>query len=65
MTPIENRLRSLGGGGTYEGDFVREYILPVLYPAGLTRPTQIALGAVVVIVNAAVYGWWLHRRRTP
>ena len=65
LTPIENHLRSLGGGGTYQGDFVREYILPVLYPAGLTRATQIALGVLVVAVNAAVYGWWLYRRRTP
>ena len=65
LTPVENYLRSLGGAGTYQGDFVREYLLPVLYPAGLTRPTQVALGVFVVAVNAVVYGWWLYRRRTP
>lgn len=65
LTPLENRLRALGGGVTYPGDFVGEYLLPVLYPAGLTRPVQVALGVFVVALNAAVYGWWLYRGRTP
>ena len=62
LTPLENRLRALGGGGAYSGDFVGEYVLPLLYPAGLTRPVQIALGALVLLLNAAIYGWLLRRR---
>ena len=63
LTPLENRLRALGGGGAYSGDFVGEYVLPLLYPAGLTRPVQIALGTLVLLLNAAIYGWLLRRRR--
>lgn len=62
LTPLENRLRELGGGAGYRGDFVARYLLPVLYPEGLTREAQIALGTLVVGVNVAAYavGW---RRR--
>lgn len=63
LTPLENRFRVLGGLPAYEGDFVGRYLLPVLYPAGLTRETQWLLAAVVLAVNAAVYGRLLWRRR--
>ena len=64
LTPLENHLRDLAGGNGYEGGFVEHYIVPVLYPAALTRSTQFVLGAVVVVVNAAVYGTVWRRRRT-
>lgn len=63
LTPLENRFRVLGGLTAYEGDFVGRYLLPVLYPAGLTRETQWLLAVVVLAVNAAVYGRLLLRRR--
>jgi len=64
LTPLENRLRNLGGEAAYERDFVEQYLMPVLYPAGLTAEIQILLGALVVLVNAAIYGllWRRHRR---
>ena len=36
---------------------------PVLYPAGLTREVQLALGILVIVLNAVVYALVLHRRR--
>ncbi len=63
LTPLENRLRSLGGDATYEQDFVEQYLLPVLYPSGLTADVQILLGTLVVLVNAALYGLLWHRHR--
>ena len=64
LTPLENQLRNLGGEAAYERDFVEQYLMPVLYPAGLTAEIQILLGALVVLVNAAIYGllWRRHRR---
>jgi hypothetical protein len=66
LTPLENRLRRAGGTAGYAGGFVEHYLLPVLYPVGLTRGVQYVLGAGVVLVNAAVY-WWVFRRvrRSP
>lgn len=62
LTPIELALRARGGTEGYRGNFVEQYILPVLYPDSLTRPTQVVLGGLVIAVNVAVYGWMLARR---
>jgi len=62
LTPLENWLRARGGELGYEGEFVGRYLLPVLYPAALTRELQVGLGALVVVVNALVY-WAVARRR--
>lgn len=55
LTPLENHLRVLGGGGAYGGGFVERYLLPVLYPENLTLPIQQVLGGVVVGVNLVAY----------
>ena len=63
LTPLENQLRRLGGAPAYAGDFLGHYVTAALYPAGLTRGTQIVLGGVVVALNCAVYWRILARRR--
>lgn len=67
LTPLENRLRRLGGEAGYEGGFVETYVLATLYPEGLTREVQVGLGVLVLAVNGAVYAWawarWRRRRR--
>jgi hypothetical protein len=55
LTPLENRLRSLAGLESYSGDFVGRYVLPALYPEGLTRVVQISLGGAVVALNLFFY----------
>lgn len=62
LTGWENRLRRSAGEAGYEGGFVEHYLLPILYPPGLTRETQWLLAALVLVVNVAVYGWALRRR---
>lgn len=66
LTPLENRLRAAGGAAGYPGGFIEHYVLPVVYPAGLSRTTQLALGALVLAVNLLIYGvvWYRTRRRT-
>ena len=63
LTPLEKWLREAGGLAAYEGGFIAHYILPVLYPAGLTRGTQVALGVAVTLLNAAIYMALWRRRR--
>ena len=55
LTPLENRLRVLGGGSAYSGDFVERYLLPILYPENLTLTLQQVLGLAVVGVNLVAY----------
>jgi hypothetical protein len=61
LTPMENWLRQRSGQASYSTSFVDQYILPVLYPAALTRDTQLLLGGLVLAVNAGVYLLVLNR----
>jgi hypothetical protein len=63
LTPLENALRIRGGGSGYDGGFVGHYILGLLYPLGLTRRIQIVLGALVLVINVAIYGYVFYRRK--
>ena len=63
LTPVEQWLRMQAGATGYEGDFIAHYLLPVLYPAGLTHGAQIVLGIVAAGINAAAYGWWAWSAR--
>ena len=63
LTPLENWLRHKEGEENYQFDFVAHYLLPMLYPQGLTRRSQIVLGALVLVVNGAMYGWVLRKRK--
>jgi hypothetical protein len=55
LTPLENVLRVRAGQAGYEGGFVEQYLLPVIYPAGLTPAHQRWIGVLVIAVNVAVY----------
>jgi Protein of Unknown function (DUF2784) len=55
LTPLENRLRHQAGEVGYPGGFLEHYLVPILYPDGLTRRLQIALGVALIIINAIVY----------
>jgi hypothetical protein len=63
LTALENRLLVLAGRSGYRGGFVEHYLLPVIYPAGLTREIQQLLAATVVLLNVVLYAWLIRRRR--
>ena len=60
LTPLEKYLRC-STELSYQGGFVEHYILPLVYPASLTREVQIFLGVSVVIVNGVIYGCMLKK----
>jgi hypothetical protein len=64
LTPLEGMLRRWGGEPGYDGGFVEHTVLPLLYPAALTRGVQIVLGALVVAVNTVVYAAVFAARAT-
>ena len=63
LTPLEIWLRHRGGEAGYSGGFIEHYVTAAIYPTGLTRELQLALGAGVLALNAIVYAVWLRRRR--
>jgi hypothetical protein len=64
LTPLENTLRRAAGLEAYAGDFIAEYVFPILYPEGLTRVAQLIIGAAVLAVNGCIYAMLLRQRRS-
>lgn len=62
LTPLEHYLRQHGGVTAYRGVFIEHYVLPLLYPARLTRGFQVFLGTLAFVANAFVY-WSVLRKR--
>jgi hypothetical protein len=63
LTYLENDLRRRAGQLGYSGGFIEHYLIPILYPVGLTRNLQLVFAALVVSANAVAYGWVLLRWR--
>ena len=61
LTPLEMEYRTMAGASVYSGDFVGNYIFPLLYPSGLTRGIQLALGMAVWVGNGLLY-WFIAAR---
>ena len=63
LTPLEIALRERSGEQGFPGGFVDHYVARALYPEGLTRGAQIALGTIVLAINLLAYRRLLGRRR--
>jgi len=61
LTPVEQKLRMAAGEDSYSGGFAEHYLLPLIYPEGLTQEIQVSLGLFVLLVNVMIYGFWLIR----
>jgi hypothetical protein len=65
LTPLENSLRERGGEAGYSGGFIDHYITALMYPDGLTRNVQFAIGGFVVLLNLCIYAVLVRRSRRP
>jgi len=63
LTPWENALRAEAGERGYRGGFIEHYVMPVIYPPGLTHAHQVILGAILVIGTAVLYALAWRKRR--
>jgi len=63
LTPLENSLRRAAGDGGYASGFIEHYLVPLIYPPGLTPSMQIAMAIALVTGNALLYGWAALRFR--
>jgi hypothetical protein len=61
LTTWENDLRRSAGESGYAESFIEHYLVPIIYPAGLTRGVQLAIAGVVILTNIVIYGWLLYR----
>jgi len=63
LTPLENYLRNAAGADGYTGGFVEHYLMPVIYPVGITANIHIILGILVVLLNISIYAFVYHKYR--
>ena len=61
LTPLEHWLRERAGEAAQQGAFIDRYVLPLLYPVGLSRANQWVLGSIALIINVAIYAIVLRR----
>lgn len=64
LTPLEVASRQRAGEAGYTGGFIEHYLTAAIYPEGLTRETQWALGAAVLAINLLIYGLLVFRLRS-
>ena len=62
LTPLENWLRQQAGTDPYQSSFIAHYLLPLIYPPGLTPSIQWVLGGILVTINVLIYAWLLRYR---
>src|ERR671913_2318432 len=57
LTPLENHFARLAGTAGYEGGFIEHYLVPIIYPDGLTARTQPGLAMALIGGNVIAYTW--------
>ena len=61
LTPLENSLRHLANQEGYSGGFIEHYIIPLIYPVGITHNTQVLVGVITVAINFFLYCFVIYR----
>ena len=65
LTPLENSLLQAAGESGYSGSFIEHYLVPLIYPSGLTSSTQQWLAAGLLLFNGLIYTYVFTRRHAP
>jgi hypothetical protein len=63
LTPLENSLRQAAGESGYSSSFIEHYLVPLVYPPGLTSGAQLWLAASLLLLNGLFYAYVVARRR--
>jgi hypothetical protein len=61
LTPVENNFRRMAGQQGYSSGFIEHYLIPIIYPTGLTHEIQVLLGLFVITVNLVLYSFLFRR----
>ena len=55
LTYLENWLLQKANLTTYSESFIQNYLLPIVYPANLTKDIQLYLGIALIVINIVIY----------
>ena len=62
LTPLENSLRLMAGESSHSNSFIEHYLIPLVYPPGLTPRAQVWLASGLLLLNGLLYAYVLARR---
>ena len=62
LTYLEIYLREIDNATSYDDSFVQHYLLPVIYPSGLTTDIQFLLCVIVITINLIIYFIVWHKK---
>ena len=62
LTYLEIYLREIDNTNSYDDSFIQHYLLPVIYPSGLTTDIQFLLGVIVITINLIIYFIVWHKK---
>lgn len=65
LTPLENSLRARAGQAGYDGGYIDHYLMPLIYPPGLTPGLQVVLASLLLALNLGLYLWAWRRHHRP
>ena len=61
LTYLENWFLNKANLTIYSEGFIQNYLVPIVYPADLTKDLQIYLGITLIVVNIIIYGFILNK----
>ena len=61
LTYLENWLLHKANLTTYSEGFIQNYLIPIVYPANLTKDLEIYLGTALIVVNMIIYGFIISK----
>ena len=61
LTYLENWLLHKANLTTYSEGFIQNYLIPIVYPANLTKDLEIYLGIALIVVNIIIYGFIFNK----
>lgn len=64
LTTLENALRHQAGEAGYSTSFVQHYLVPLVYPPGLSPGGQVWLAVALLAFNIVLYGCVVAARRS-
>ena len=57
LTYLENWFLNKANLATYSEGFIQNYLVPIVYPASLTKDLQIYLGVALIVINIVIYAF--------
>ena len=61
LTYLENWFLHKANLITYSGGFIQNYLVPIVYPASLTKDLQIYLGIALIVINIVIYAFIFNK----